>query len=295
MSKEKSHQESFVFMEKRFTLTSIHDTPRKYKYSEYCFIIGYCEYFNTFYFLRGREQMHFKDKEEAIKYLRKFTKPSFITSKTDKLIWHIDNIRCPMKILTYFANELNFEFKINEYITLRLEEDRTEIYVAGEKFMQCKYLLFNIPNEQIQNYDSIKNIDEAKEILDKSMEGLKGTQFNIPPIMEFWGHCSNLQVWAENEYCTDIIHSNLAFPLLKKLVEKGDPKANHVFKEEIAYRYEHGNQNTRFFLYTENYLKFLSIEELITLYQITNDKHLKPYIQQRENQERLRQNKYKVM
>ena len=152
-------------MGRRFTLTDINDTSRKYlsigkttqppfkflfkffnpqvqevyyqksKYSEYCFIIGYCEYFNTFYFLRGRELMHFKTKEEAIKYLRKFTKPSFITSKTDKLIWHIGNIRCPMKILTYFANELNFEFRVNEYITLKLDEDRTKIYVSGEEFL----------------------------------------------------------------------------------------------------------------------------------------------------------------
>jgi len=194
-----------------------------------------------------------------------------------------------MEILTYFANELNFEFKINEYITLRLEKDRTEIYVAGEKFMQCKYLLLSIPKKQIQEYDSIQNIDEAKEQLSDKMEGYKGTKFHIPPIMEFWGHCSNLQAWAENEYCTDIIHSNLAFPLLKKLVEKGDPKANQVFKEEIAYRYENGNEKTRAFLYIQNYLKFLSLEEVITLYQITNDTHLKPYIQTRESQEKLRQ------
>ena len=93
----------------------------------------------------------------------------------------------------------------------------------------------------MQKYSSIKNIDEAKEILDKSMEGFNGTQFHIQPIMEFWGHCSNLQAWIENDYCTDIIHSNLAFPLLRILVEKGDPKANHVFKEEIAYRYENGS------------------------------------------------------
>jgi len=194
-----------------------------------------------------------------------------------------------MEILTYFANELNFEFKINKYITLRLEKDRTEIYVAGDKFMQCKYLLLNIFTKQIQKYDSIQNIDEAKEQLSDKMEGYKGTKFSIPPIMEFWGHCSNLQAWAENEYCTDIIHSNLAFPLLRKLVEKGDPQASKVFKEEIAYRYEHGNLKTRSFLYLENYLRYLSLDEVITLYQITKDAHLKPYIQQRENQEKLKQ------
>jgi len=319
MSNQEKEHKSFIFMGRKFILEK-HDSTtqktlsigktsqppfnflfkffnphvqeiyfQKSAYSDYCFIIGHCQYFHTFYFLRGKEQIYFSSKEQAIKYLKKFTKPSFITSKTDKLIWHIGNIRCPMEILTYFANELNFEFKINEYITLRLEKDRTEIYVAGEKFMQCKYLLLSIPKKQIQEYDSIQNIDEAKEQLSDKMEGYKGTKFHIPPIMEFWGHCSNLQAWAENEYCTDIIHSNLAFPLLKKLVEKGDPKANQVFKEEIAYRYENGNEKTRAFLYIQNYLKFLSLEEVITLYQITNDTHLKPYIQTRESQEKLRQ------
>ncbi len=37
------------------------------------------------------------------------------------------------------------EFKINNFITLKLEEGRTNIYVLGEEFIQCKYLLMNIP------------------------------------------------------------------------------------------------------------------------------------------------------
>lgn len=222
MATQEIRQESFLFMGKRFILTPIEDSTYKFlsignisqptfhflfkffnphvketyfqksQYSEYCFIIGHSIYFHSFYFLRGKEQNYFSSKEQAMKYLRKFTKPSFITSKTDNLIWHIGTIRCPMHILTYFANELNFEFKVNDYITLKLEQDRTEIYVAGEKFMQCKYLLLNISTNHIQKYDSIQNIDEAKEQLSDKMEGYSGTKFNIPPIMEFWGHCSNL-------------------------------------------------------------------------------------------------------
>ena len=35
-------------------------------------------------------------------------------------------------------------FKINDYITLKHENDRTNIYVKGRFFNQCKYLLINI-------------------------------------------------------------------------------------------------------------------------------------------------------
>ncbi len=52
----------------------------------------------------------------------------------------------------------------------------------------------------------------------------------ILPIKEFWGHCSNLQAWAEYGYDTRLLHPNLAFPLLEKLATVGDPIAKKVFK-----------------------------------------------------------------
>ena len=33
------------------------------------------------------------------------------------------------------------EFQINKLITVKLEERKTNIYIAGDKFRQCKYLL----------------------------------------------------------------------------------------------------------------------------------------------------------
>ncbi len=39
------------------------------------------------------------------------------------------------------------EFKVNEYITLKLEGIKTNIYVKGQLFNQCKFLLLNIPIE----------------------------------------------------------------------------------------------------------------------------------------------------
>ena len=122
------------------------------------------------------------------------------------------------------------EFIINDYIALKLEDSKTNIYVLGELFIQCKYLLMNIPIQDIERYDEINSIDEAAEKLDKSLERGNPEVFtiNILPEVEFWGHCSNLQVWAEQDYDTRFIHSNLAFPLLKKLTEVGDLKASKI-------------------------------------------------------------------
>lgn len=35
------------------------------------------------------------------------------------------------------------KFKINEYLTFKLEDDKTIIYVAEGPFKQCKYWLFS--------------------------------------------------------------------------------------------------------------------------------------------------------
>lgn len=160
------------------------------------------------------------------------------------------------------------QFRVNEYITLKLERlnDRLEtvIYAGGERFRQCKYLLLKISMKRIRRLDEIESIDEAAEKLDHSQEPGELFEPKIPPETEFWGHCSNLQVWAEHHYDTRLIHSNLAFPLLKRLTELGDPQAKRAFKEEIAKRLASGHRSTVLYLHKEGYLDYLSQEERIT-------------------------------
>jgi len=154
------------------------------------------------------------------------------------------------------------EFKVNNYITLRLGEDgKSNIYIKDQLFRQCKYLLLDISIEEITSLDKIKSIDEAAERLDHLLEGNE-CEYQIPPETEFWGHCSNLQVWFENNYNTRLLHTNLAFPLLKKLTEIGDIKAQKVFCEEIALRLKNGTENTIRFLINNKYHNYLSREEL---------------------------------
>jgi len=81
------------------------------------------------------------------------------------------------------------EFKINKYITLKLEGETTVIYVNGERYNICKRLLINIPVEKISKLDEIESIDEAAE---KSGGEFIETEKEliIPPEVEFWAHCS---------------------------------------------------------------------------------------------------------
>jgi len=162
------------------------------------------------------------------------------------------------------------EFIVNEFIALKFEKEReTVIYIAGERFQQCKYLFLNIPAETVSFFDEIESIDEASEIWDKSIKReyhLKST-VRISPEDEFWAHCSNIQTFYENSYDTRILHSNLAFPLLKKLYEVGDPLAKKVFKEEVAIRISSKNQNTVLFLLENDYQLYLSSDEFQLVYK----------------------------
>ena len=73
---------------------------------------------------------------------------------------------------------------------------------------------------------------------------------------EFWGHCSNLEVWNENDYDTRLLEKTLAFPLLKKLVRVRDKRAVKSFKLEVAERFEKGTDNVRQYLINEHLKEF---------------------------------------
>lgn len=72
---------------------------------------------------------------------------------------------------------------------------------------------------------------------------------------------------GDNNYNTKLLHRNLAFPLLKKLTEVGDPVAKRVFQEEIAKRFASCSLTVIHFLLFENYLDYLSEEELEVMFK----------------------------
>jgi len=170
------------------------------------------------------------------------------------------------------------EYKINEFLTLRLEEGRTQVYVKGKKFLQCKRLVLNISKKDIPIYDNINSIDEAANLYQKHLyrnEIVEGApprflheDHDITPEQEFWGHCSNLQSWYENDYDTRLLHSNLAFNLLKALVDAGDQNAKRVLKTEVIERFESGYPNTIISIVAAKLLDYFSLEEKKELIRI---------------------------
>lgn len=159
------------------------------------------------------------------------------------------------------------EFEVNKYLELKLESAKTNIYVGGKIFKQCRFLLLNISKERVREYDRIDSIDEAAEELDPSMETGRAKKHYLAPDTEFWGHCSNIQAWYENNYATRMLHRNLAFPLLNALVEVGDPLAKKVFKEEITLRLKSGYPSVVLYLINQDYLKYLTKGELNIIFE----------------------------
>ncbi len=154
---------------------------------------------------------------------------------------------------------------INEFLYLKYEHNKTNIYVDNTRFHQCKYLLMSINMEERESYHNINSIDEAAETLDRSLEYHSGSSYTIDPKTEFWGHCSNIEAWYENNYDTRILHRNLAFPLLRRLAEAGDQLAKQIFIEEIGKRFESGYPSVIHYLMNEGYLQYLNKAELSAL------------------------------
>ena len=71
------------------------------------------------------------------------------------------------------------EFQVNEYISLKLIGKDTFIYVKEEKFIQLKYLLLNIPVEEISSFNEIESNDEAAELLDSFLEPMLDSRQNL--------------------------------------------------------------------------------------------------------------------
>ena len=154
------------------------------------------------------------------------------------------------------------EFRVNDFLLLKLEREETVLYVDYKPLVQCKFLLLNIPVEEATFLSDIESIDEAEGRLDSSMEEGRGKEGVIPPETEFWGHCSNLQVWAESNYDTRLLHRNIAFQLLKALTDAGDPIAKRVFKEEIVKRIKSGYRPVITYLLREFYVYFMDGKEI---------------------------------
>lgn len=168
-----------------------------------------------------------------------------------------------------FPEDADEIFKINELVDLRLIKNKTYIYIDNKRFVQCFNLLFNVDPSTSRITPNIKNMDEASRILGSSYSSWF---MKISPKEAFMAHCSNIQAFFENNLNTDLLHSDIAFPLLKKLVQLNYKPAEAVFTGEVVKRYNEGTWESRRFLKLEGYLKYLNREERRAL---KKEKHLR--------------------
>ena len=152
------------------------------------------------------------------------------------------------------------EYPINKFLSVKLDEDlQTKIFINGEEFIQCSHVLVTM---HLDDVDSLNLLSSVDEIPQDSQEIL------IPPKVKFFVHCSNLQAWAENNYDTRMIHSNLAFPLLRRLMEVGDLQAKKVFKEEIIKRIKSKHPSVIEYLIREGYAELLTPENFMPIIEL---------------------------
>lgn len=158
-----------------------------------------------------------------------------------------------------FSRLKKLSYKINKFITLKLKNYETVIYIADKPFEICKHLILDIPVRDVKNINSLDELIDGYG--EKTEEKFISYLIDLDPKEIFKGHCSNLQVWAENDYDTCLLRNNLAFPLIKRLTEVGDQKAVLVFKDEVKKRFESLYAPVQFFLISEGYLKYFSEAE----------------------------------
>lgn len=131
------------------------------------------------------------------------------------------------------------EFKVNEYLTVKFKRGGPHIYVKDKLFHSCSnelVLMLNFPVEDKKQYSSIDGFVEATGIASIRDDWPSGFPYNVDKRTEFWGCCSNLQAWAENDYNPNLLFSQLAFPLLQILTDAGDHVAKKAYKKEIVKR-----------------------------------------------------------
>ena len=154
------------------------------------------------------------------------------------------------------------EVQLSRNISLKLEDGRTNIYVDGKRFKQCKSLILNIPITEFDTYNEASSIDDLEQTRFKEKcFNMNYPRLDLSPEDEFWAHCSNIQAWIEQDYDSRILHHSLAFPLLRVLTKLGDNTAKTILKDEIISRFTEGTKKVKHFLLQEGFLCDFNVEE----------------------------------
>ena len=87
-------------------------------------------------------------------WLRLFPSPDdWIPDKVDINFFHNFLRKWILDCIHFLEKDFTLRkiFKVNDFLTLRLENGISNIYINGKLFIQCKFLLLNIPTDNIEN------------------------------------------------------------------------------------------------------------------------------------------------
>ena len=166
------------------------------------------------------------------------------------------------------------EFKINQYLSVRLEEGRwglkPHIYVDEKKF-ECENNTYAIIHD-FENLVQTKDVRTINDVFcqlvpmfEADWEDLYQYEYDLTPQEEFWCCCSNLQVWAEHNYDCNLLYYEIAFPVLKMLKEAEDPTARKVYIQEIKKIFLAGKYFERIFLLKNGFFDEFYENEIMDL------------------------------
>lgn len=119
------------------------------------------------------------------------------------------------------------ECKINEYLSVKSEDGKWDIYIDQEKVPENEYNLIYIDIEKNLESNGYFAFDYIPLIED----------YNV---IDYKGVCHILRMWYQNYYSSLLIFHEAAFPLLEKLYLARDPRAMEVFEDCICSRFNMG-------------------------------------------------------
>nr|MDO8085929.1 hypothetical protein [Candidatus Sigynarchaeum springense] len=154
---------------------------------------------------------------------------------------------------------------INRFLDVVYDEQaqRARVLVGGKPFLHCSFVVASIPAGSDKNIDSIDDLAASLAHDARVLEGPDVRKW-LTPAEEVLAHASNLQAWAEHDYDTRLLHSNIAFPLLKELSKAGDEKATRVLTVNIDERINSGSPASLSAIMTSCF-KILTDEQLTAI------------------------------
>lgn len=122
---------------------------------------------------------------------------------------------------------------------LEVKGDPPGAYVDGNLVSYCSYVLVTAPIDTPED-----NMNDIIKIYGKPERECRDIMKNVSNDTLILAHASNIQAWVEHDYDPRILHTNIAFPLLRALATV-DPAAMDKSLEIVHERWKQGSENSR--------------------------------------------------